>query len=213
MYGAADNVIANDIARMGSMIIKTAANVTEGLKSNNHYLFAESMEQLADIDISTNNINNKIVSAIPIFCKDEQTARKFTSYVKIISEFIQVTHTIRYFCKNITDCTSERCYMAIKENMLQLFQTAIEAFAMSSELVKDNGSIKDVFRAIKMEQMKCDELREQIEQSMAGFDMKFTFGCIKIVNITEQIDVISKSASAVAKIIILTQDGGKLRIY
>jgi hypothetical protein len=213
MYGITENIIISDISRIGAMITKTAENVTEGLKGGNHTLFTESMEQLADIDIDTNSINNKIVSAIPIFCKDEKAAREFVSYVKIMDEFAQTTYAVRYFCRNITDCINERCYTVVKDIVLQLFQASMGAFAMSLELIKNSDNIKSIFRTIKTEQIRCDELRAQIERNVAGFDVKLAFSCITIVNISEKIDVISKSAIATAKIIMLTQDGGKLRIY
>ncbi|MDR2635898.1 MAG: hypothetical protein LBC08_03615 [Campylobacteraceae bacterium] len=213
MYSAAEshNIIIRDIVRIGTMITQTAANITEGLKNGDYAIFADSMEQLAIIDIDTNNINNKIVSAMPVFCKDDQIAREFVSYVRITAELIQIVYAMRYFCKNITDCINEECYIALKENLSQLFQISVDAFAMAMGLIKNSSNIKSVFRMIKTEQTKCDELLAQIEQNIIEFE--FTANCIKIINISEKMGNISKGAASMAKIMLLTQDGGKLRIY
>jgi hypothetical protein len=203
------NMIIKDVVRIGTMIMQTTADIAEGLKSSNYSMFTEPMEQLANIDIDTNTINNKIVSSIPVFCKDEQTAREFVSYVRIITKFAQTAHAMRYFCKNITDYINE----CLKDNVSQLFQTSMDAFDMALGLIKNNSNIKNTFRMIKTEQMKCDELLAQIERNITGFDMKLALDYIKIVNILGKIGFVSKNAVAIAKIVVLTQDGGELRIY
>ncbi|MDR1976949.1 MAG: hypothetical protein LBQ18_08180 [Campylobacteraceae bacterium] len=207
------NNITDDIIKIGETITQACESVLEGLESDNAAMLERAMEQLADIDIKTNKIDNKIVASIPVVCKDERIARELLSHIRIITEFTQTAYALRYFCKNATDYADEPCFIAIKESVLQLFKSSVEAFAMSVQLVQDDSDIEDIFRKIKTERITGSDLYSAIKKDIAKVDTKSALNIIRILNIVENIENVTKSSISIAKTILLAQDGGKLRIY
>jgi hypothetical protein len=198
---------------MASMITETAWSILEGLKKNDIILLEKAVEQLVVIDISANKIDNEIVSLIPILCKNKHAARELISYIRIINEFARTTDALKCFCKYMALCVQERSFVAARETTSQLLKSSIDAFILSTELVESRDNIEDMFRKIKVKQAAMGDLYLKIEKNIAGLDTKNTLNCVKVLNAAEKIEEIFKSALAVAKIILLIQDGGKLRIY
>jgi hypothetical protein len=207
------NNITSDITKMALAIIEASYNIIEGLQKDNIVLLEKTIEQLADIDINTNKIDNKIISSIPLLCKDENSTRELVSYFRIVGELVQTTRILRYFCKYIMMYINGRPFMTMKGCILQIFQLSIDAFMIAAGLIEKRMHMENIFRQIKTKQATGHELFVKLEKNIMEFDIKYTLNCTRVLNAVEKLDEIFKASAAVAKIILLIHDNGKLKIY
>ncbi|MDR0666481.1 MAG: hypothetical protein LBF71_03625 [Campylobacteraceae bacterium] len=205
------NSIANDITKMTSAIVETGWSMFNGLKKNDIILLEEAVEQLAGIDINANKIDNKIISRMPLFCQNENNSRETISYFRIIDECVQTAHLLRYFCKHVTTYINEYPSASAKEYIRQIFQYSMDAFEMSAKLIEKRVYVEDIFRQIKTKHMAGRDLCAKLEKNIE-FDLRYAFVHTRILNAAEKLDEIFKKAVMIARIILLMQDNGKLRI-
>ncbi|MDR2081451.1 MAG: hypothetical protein LBP54_06140 [Campylobacteraceae bacterium] len=206
------NSITNDIIKMSSAIVETSYDILEGLKKSDVVLLEKAIEQLANIDINANKIDNKIISSIQLLCKCENSTRELVSYFRIVSEFVQAARILRSFCRYILTYINEHSFMAAKEYILKIFQLSIDAFIMSIELIKKRDYLDNTFRQIRVKQAEGHELLAKLEKNITEFDTKYTLKCAGVLNTAEKLDEVFKTAIAIAKIILLIHDNGKIRI-
>ncbi|MDR2790060.1 MAG: hypothetical protein LBB59_03685 [Campylobacteraceae bacterium] len=206
------NNMTNDIIKMSSAIVETGYDILEGLKRSDISLLEKAIEQLAVVDINANKIDNKIISSMPLLCKNESSARELVSYFRIVSEFVQTARVLRYFCRYVLTYTNGHPFMTMKEYILNIFQLSIDAFMISAQLVEKRAYIDDIFRQVKTKQAAGRELFAKLEKNIMEFDIKYTLNCTRVLNAAEKLDEVFKAAVSVVKVILLIQDCGKLRI-
>ncbi|MDR2100474.1 MAG: hypothetical protein LBP40_06600, partial [Campylobacteraceae bacterium] len=187
------NNITNDITKMTLSIIQAGYDIRDGLNNGNISLLEKAIEQLAAIDININKIDNKIISLVPLFGKNENSAREIVSYFRIVGECVQAARVLRCFCKYIITYTNGRPFVITKEYVIQILQLSIETLAMSLKLVEKQGFAEDIFRQIKIKNAAGQDVFVKLEKKITEIDVKYALNCARVLNAADKLDEVFKA--------------------
>jgi len=204
------NKIRSDIDALGADIRRSGDMLLTALKDADAAEFERSKAVLSGIDAAANAIDNEIVTSLALFGAEAHDLRELVAYLKITNEMVRIADNVRGFAKKMSKYISS----CRQEGMLQLCKSSISALHLA--LNNDHLQSEDMYRKVKVEESKSDDLYAILEKNILkelGKNLDFSANCIEILSTARKLEKIADRSVAIAKLILYARSGGTLKAH
>lgn len=192
----------------------------EGFKTKDMTLLDRAREAIKNVRPSANTIDNEIIKALALYGPEATELREMVGYLKITNELVNTAGSIRSYVKhNKALIAGDFDMKEMEPSFLALHQSAfnaVEDMVKMFDLDKSEEEIRSLYRAIKVEESKGDDLysivQKDIAETLCHIDID-PFDYMTVLKMARKLEHISDHAINVAKLLLFIKTGGELESY
>ncbi len=212
------------VDEINDMMCKLAENVKEAeflckeaFETQNMDIFDEAKEKLKGFPSSAAEIDNEIVKALALYAPEATDLREMVGYLKITNELVNAASTIKSYIKNNKALIASDFEMKCLQSSLSTLHTsackALEDMTEMFDLHKSEDEIKSLYRSIKVEESKADDLYSIVQKDISGLLCHVEvdpLDYMTVIKMARKLERLSDHATAVAKLLLYIKTGGEL---
>lgn len=208
------NQVHVNIVSFGENILQATNEILNALNSEKIDSLKKVKIILKNIDTNSSKIDNNIVTILALFGAEATELRKLVAYLKITNELTRISDNMKTFAKNMTVYMQDKdSFYIYKEYLTQLAKASISAVSLSIELLSSQSNIDYIYRKIKIEESKSDDLYSILEKSILEDIYKnsnFSTDFMRILSTIRKLEKMADRSVSVGKLMLFAVNGGKL---
>lgn len=204
---------------LGAEISMASEKALCGMESLDISRFDSAKTLLKNIENRANAIDNEIVVALALFGPEAKDLRKMVAYLKITNELVKIAENIRGFSKRMAQhLQSDLPFASLHEYSIHLCKTSIKAvtLAISTIEIADPETLEDIYRRVKVEESKSDDLYSILEKNILSdiakmIDQSADF--IQILSTMRKLERMADRSVNIVQLMIFARVGGEMKTY
>jgi len=204
---------------LGSEISMASEKALCGMESLDISRFDSAKTLLKNIENRANAIDNEIVVALALFGPEAKDLRKMVAYLKITNELVKIAENIRGFSKRMAQhLQGDVPFVSLHEYSTHLRKTSIKAvtLAISTIEIGDPETLEDIYRRVKVEESKSDDLYSILEKNILSdiakmIDQSADF--IQILSTMRKLERMADRSVNIVQLMIFARVGGEMKTY
>jgi len=211
------NQMMQDLAQM----IKIGEELCfEGFNTKNMDLLDQAREAVKLCRVKANEIDNEIIKTLALYGPEATELREMVGYLKITNELVNTAGSIRSYVKhNKSLIVGEFNMDALELSFIPLHQSALGSIKYMVDMIdlsKSEDEIRALFRSIKVEESKGDDLysivQKDISEMLCHIDVD-PLDYMTVLKLARKLENISDHAVNIAKLLLFIKTGGELESY
>ena len=211
------NQMMQDLAQM----IKIGEELCfEGFNTKNMDLLDQAREAVKACRVKANEIDNEIIKTLALYGPEATELREMVGYLKITNELVNTAGSIRSYVKhNKSLIVGEFNMDALELSFVPLHQSALGSIKHMVDMIdlsKSEDEIRALFRSIKVEESKGDDLysivQKDISEMLCHIDVD-PLDYMTVLKLARKLENISDHAVNIAKLLLFIKTGGELESY
>lgn len=204
---------------LGVEITMASERALGGIENLDISRFESAKTILKNIENRANAIDNEIVVTLALFGPEARDLRKMVAYLKITNELVKIADNIRSFSKRMSaHLQSELPFHALHEYSTHLCKSAAKAvgLAIGTIDVADKEALEDVYRKVKVEESKSDDLYSILEKNILcditkGIDQSADY--IQVLSTMRKLERMADRSVNIVQLMIFARVGGEMKTY
>ena len=192
----------------------------EGFKTRDMTRLDEARELIKGVRSKANTIDNEIIKALALYGPEATELREMVGYLKITNELVNMAGSIRSYVKHNKALIAgdfdmkemESSFVALHQSALNAVEYMVEMFDLS----KSEEKIRSLYRAIKVEESKGDDLysivQKDIAETLCHIDID-AFDYMTVLKLARKLEHVSDHSINVAKLLLFIKTGGEMESY
>jgi phosphate transport system protein len=204
---------------LGSEIIMASEKSLSGMESLDVSRFESARTLLKNIENQANAIDNEIVVTLALFGPEAKDLRKMVAYLKITNELVKIAENIRSFSKRMAlHLKGDVPFISLHEYSSHLCKTASKAVTLAIGTIDmgDKDTLEDVYRKVKVEESKSDDIYSILEKNILS-DMTKTIDqsadFIQILSTMRKLERMADRSVNIVQLMIFSRVGGEMKTY
>jgi len=207
------------LLELGAEVTMASEKALSGMETLDVSRFESSKAMLKNVESQANAIDNEIVVTLALFGPEARDLRKMVAYLKITNEVVKIAENVRSFSKRMAAHVQGDSLLApLHEYATHLCKTSIKAvtLAISTIDVADKETLEDVYRRVKVEESKTDDLYSILEKNVLTdiaklIDQSADF--IQILSTMRKLERMADRSVNIVQLMIFARVGGEMRTY
>ena len=207
------------LLELGSEISMASEKALSGMESLDIDRFESAKTLLKNIENQANTIDNEIVVTLALFGPEAKDLRKMVAYLKITNELVKIAENIRSFSKRMAmHLQGDMPFTSLHEYSTHLCKTAIKAvsLAISTLDIANKETLEDIYRKVKVEESKSDDLYSILEKNILSdiakmIDQSADF--IHILSTMRKLERMADRSVNIVQLMIFARVGGEMKTY
>ncbi len=207
------------LLELGAEVTMASEKALSGMETLDVSRFESSKAMLKNVESQANAIDNEIVVTLALFGPEARDLRKMVAYLKITNEVVKIAENVRSFSKRMAAHVQGDSVLApLHEYATHLCKTSIKAvtLAISTIDVADKETLEDVYRRVKVEESKTDDLYSILEKNVLTdiaklIDQSADF--IQILSTMRKLERMADRSVNIVQLMIFARVGGEMRTY
>lgn len=207
------------LVELGSEITMASERALSGMENLDISRFESARTILKNSETIANTIDNEIVVTLALFGPEAKDLRKMVAYLKITNELVKIADNIKSFSKRmISHLQGDISLNALHEYSVHLCKSASKAvtLAISTIEVGEKETLEDVYRKVKVEESKSDDLYSILEKNILA-DMGKTIDqsadYIQILSTMRKLERMADRSVNIVQLMIFSRVGGEMKTY
>jgi len=192
----------------------------EGFNKKDMQILDQARDAIKPCKMLANEIDNEIIKTLALYGPEATELREMVGYLKITNELVNTAGSIRSYVKHNKSLIAGEFNMdAIEVSFVPLHQSALGAIKHMVDMIdlkRGEDEIKALFRSIKVEESKGDDLysivQKEISEMLLSVDMD-PLDYMTLLKLARKLENISDHAVNVAKLLLFIKTGGELESY
>jgi len=214
------------LSQIKTMLLDLGAEITiagetslSGMESLDSSRFESAKTLLKNIETKANEIDNEIVVTLALFGPEAKDLRKMVAYLKITNELVKIAENIRGFSKRMAlHLKGDVPFISLHEYSVHLCKTAIQAvnLAISTIDMADRETLEDIYRKVKVEESKSDDLYSILEKNILSDLAKMieqSADFIQILSTMRKLERMADRSVNIVELMIFARVGGEMKTY
>lgn len=212
-----------DIKRMlqelGSEVIMASERALGGIENLDASRFESARTILKNIESIANAIDNEIVVTLALFGPEAKDLRKMVAYLKITNELVKIAENVRSFSKRMGGhLQSDISFSSLLEYSIHLCKSATKAvtLAISTIDIVEKETLEDIYRKVKVEESKSDDLYSILEKNILTDIAKVidqSADYIQILSTMRKLERMADRSVNIVQLMIFARVGGEMKTY
>lgn len=207
------------LLELGSEVTMSCEKALSGMESLDASRFESARVMLKNAENQANAIDNEIVVTLALFGPEAKDLRKMVAYLKITNEVVKIAENVRSFSKRMAiHLQGDVPLTSLHEYSTHLCKTATKAvtLAISTIDVADKDALEDVYRRVKVEESKSDDLYSILEKNVLSdiakmIDQSADF--IQILSTMRKLERMADRSVNIVQLMIFARVGGEMKTY
>jgi phosphate transport system protein len=207
------------LLNLGSEITMAGEKALAGMEALDATRFESARTLLKNIENQANAIDNEIVVALALFGPEAKDLRKMVAYLKITNDMVKIAENIRSFSKRmVSHLQSQAPLSVIHEYSVHLCKTSIHAvnLAISTIEIGEKEALEDVYRKVKVEESKSDDLYAILEKNILSDIAKMidhSADFIQLLSTMRKLERMADRSVSIVQLMIFARVGGVMKTY
>ena len=211
------NEIRRSIKGLSDVIVKAYLLGLEGFQDRDPAKLDESKSILKNIDVKTNEVDNKIIKIFALFEPEASLLRELVALLKTTNELSRIASGGKNYAKNMKKHIEEGIsFEGIEDHMIEIHRAAINALASATDIEKDTEEYEKKYANTIVEENKTDELFAILEKEILKRVCNKEGALenyINILNIVRKFERVADHSVNIAKMFLYAKKGGKIEVY
>jgi phosphate transport system protein len=207
------------LVELGSEITMAGERALSGIENLDVSRFESAKALLKNIETQANAIDNEIVVTLALFGPEARDLRKMVAYLKITNELVKIAENVRSFSKRmVLHLQGDTPMSSLHEYSMHLCRTSIKAvsLAISTIDVAEKDELEDIYRRVKVEESKTDDLYSILEKNVLSdmvqkIDQSADF--IQILSTMRKLERMADRSVNIVQLMIFARVGGEMKTY
>ena len=207
------------LVELGVQITMASERALGGIENLDISRFESAKSILKNVETSANAIDNEIVVTLALFGPEAKDLRKMVAYLKITNELVKIADNIRSFCKRMgIHLQGEVPFSSLHEYSTHLCKSACKAvsLAIGTIDIADKETIEDIYRKVKVEESKSDDLYTILEKNILADITKAidqSADYIQILSTMRKLERMADRSVNIVQLMIFAKVGGEIKTY
>lgn len=207
------------LLELGVDVSMACEKALSGMESLDISRFESARTILKNSETQANAIDNEIVITLALFGPEARDLRKMVAYLKITNDLIKIADNVRSFSKKMAlHLQSNVPLSSLHEYSTHLCRTAIKAvtLAISTIDVADKNALDDIYRKVKVEESKSDDLYSILEKNVLSDIAKtidLSADYIQILSTMRKLERMADRSVNIVQLMIFARVGGEMKTY
>ncbi len=207
------------LLELGSEVTIAGERALAGIESLDISRFESARGLLKNIETSANAIDNEIVVTLALFGPEAKDLRKLVAFLKITTELVKIAENIRGFCKRMSNhLQSDISFNALHEYSTHLCKSASKAvnLSVSSLEITDKEMLEDIYRKVKVEESKSDDLYSILEKNILidiAKAVEHSADFIQMLSTMRKLERMADRSVNIVQLMIFARVGGEMKTY
>ncbi len=213
------NEIKQMLIELGSEVTISCEKALSGMENLDVSRFESARMMLKNAETLANAIDNEIVVTLALFGPEARDLRKMVAYLKITNEVVKIAENVRSFSKKMAlHLQSNVPLSSLHEYSSHLCKTAVKAvtLAISTIDTADKNMLEDIYRKVKVEESKSDDLYSILEKNVLS-DIAKTIDqsadYIQILSTMRKLERMADRSVNIVQLMIFARVGGEMKTY
>ena len=212
-----------DIKRMlqelGVEVMMASERALGGIENLDVSRFESARAILKNIENIANTIDNEIVVTLALFGPEARDLRKMVAYLKITNEMVKIAENVRSFSKRMSGhLQSDISFNSLHEYSVHLCKSATKAvtLAISTIDIVEKETLEDIYRKVKVEESKSDDLYSILEKNILTDIAKVidqSADYIQILSTMRKLERMADRSVNIVQLMIFARVGGEMKTY
>jgi len=207
------------LVELGSEVTMASERALSGIENLDVSRFESAKTLLKNIETQANAIDNEIVVTLALFGPEARDLRKMVAYLKITNEVVKIAENVRSFSKRmVLHLQGDTPMNSLHEYSMHLCRTSIKAvsLAISTIDVAEKDELEDIYRRVKVEESKTDDLYSILEKNVLSdmvqkIDQSADF--IQILSTMRKLERMADRSVNIVQLMIFARVGGEMKTY
>ncbi|MDD2384520.1 MAG: PhoU domain-containing protein [Sulfurospirillaceae bacterium] len=207
------------LQELGSEVIMAAERALGGMENLDSSRFDSAKMLLKNIETRANAIDNEIVVTLALFGPEAKDLRKLVAYLKITNEMVKIAENIRGFSKRMANhLQSDISFNSLHEYSTHLCKSASKAVTLAIETIEisDREILEDIYRKVKVEESKSDDLYSILEKNILvdiAKSVEQSGDFIQMLSTMRKLERMADRSVNIVQLMIFARVGGEMKTY
>lgn len=207
------------LINLGSEVTISCEKALSGMENLDVSRFESARMMLKNAETLANAIDNEIVVTLALFGPEARDLRKMVAYLKITNELVKIAENVRSFSKKMAlHLQSNVPLSSLHEYSSHLCKTAVKAVTLAINTIDtaDKNMLEDIYRKVKVEESKSDDLYSILEKNVLSDIAKTidqTADYIQILSTMRKLERMADRSVNIVQLMIFARVGGEMKTY
>jgi len=205
---------------LAGMILKGEELCFEGFKERDMQKLDVARDTVKGCRSLANEIDNEVIKTLALYGPEATQLREMVGYLKITNELVNSASNIRSYVKHNKALIASGFELdELESSFIPLHRSALNAMKHTVEmmdLTKSEEEIKALYRYIKVEESKGDDLysivQKDISELLCRIDVD-PLDFITVLKLARKLEQISDHAINIARLLLFIKTGGEMESY
>ncbi len=201
-----------------SMILEACELTMDAFKNGDIQKANDARELLKNAHSINSKIDNEIIKTLALFSPEARDLRIVVAHLKIASELTRISDYVRSCAKSIKmQISGEFDLSTLRDDTMAYMSSTQKSLYSAIESLKtdSNSRLEELYRAVNVEESKCDDIHSILEQNTLEQiclmpEMAKDF--IVFLKSMRKLERISDRSLNIVKLSFFAQKGGKLKL-
>lgn len=192
----------------------------EGFNKKDMRVLNQAKDAIKPCKMLANEIDNEIIKALALYGPEATELREMVGYLKITNELVNTAENIKSYIKhNRSLIANEFNIETIELSFVTLHQSALGAIKHMVDMIdlkKSDDEIRTLFRSIKVEESKGDDLYSILQKDISEMFLSIDIDPLDymtLLKLARKLENVSDHAVNIAKLLLFIKTGGELESY
>ncbi len=216
VYETKREQIQNELLEIGNVVIESLNAALKALKDEDFKALKDAELSLKKLTISSNNIDNSIVTALALYQPEARDLRELVSYFKITNELVRAGGNTKGFIKIFRTSFSEDLNTkTILEYAVPLLKSTLLSLQTAISIIKESTTnhIEEKYQRVVVEESKTDDLYSMIEKNILKLiakNLDLSKEYFDILTSLRKLEKISDRSVSIAHLLLFAEKGGEI---
>jgi len=207
------------LQELGTEVTMASERALGGIENLDVSRFESARAILKNTENIANAIDNEIVVTLALFGPEARDLRKMVAYLKITNELVKIAENVRSFSKRMGGhLQSDISFNSLHEYSVHLCKSATKAvtLAISTIDIVEKETLEDIYRKVKVEESKSDDLYSILEKNILTDIAKVidqSADYIQILSTMRKLERMADRSVNIVQLMIFARVGGEMKTY
>ncbi len=201
-----------------SMILDACELTMDAFKNGDIQKANDAREMLKNAHSINSKIDNEIIKTLALFSPEARDLRIVIAHLKIASELTRISDYVRSCAKSIKmQISGEFDLSTLRDDTIAYMSSTQKSLYSAIESLKtdSNSRLEELYRAVNVEESKCDDIHSILEQNTLEqicLTPEMAKDFIVFLKSMRKLERISDRSLNIVKLSFFAQKGGKLKL-
>ncbi len=201
-----------------SMILDACELTMDAFKNGDIQKANNAREMLKNAHSINSKIDNEIIKTLALFSPEARDLRIVVAHLKIASELTRISDYVRSCAKSIKmQISGEFDLSTLRDDTIAYMSSTQKSLYSAIESLKtdSNSRLEELYRAVNVEESKCDDIHSILEQNTLEqicLTPEMAKDFIVFLKSMRKLERISDRSLNIVKLSFFAQKGGKLKL-
>jgi len=207
------------LQELGTEVTMACERALGGIENLDVSRFESARTILKNTENIANAIDNEIVVTLALFGPEARDLRKMVAYLKITNELVKIAENVRSFSKRMGGhLQNDISFNSLHEYSVHLCKSATKAvtLAISTIDIVEKEILEDIYRKVKVEESKSDDLYSILEKNILTDIAKVidqSADYIQVLSTMRKLERMADRSVNIVQLMIFARVGGEMKTY